>query len=1586
MILTNNDGTSYDDGFCDILDDTGVSLGNTWTGGSTKITLGDGDEVTVVAQMRGTTYPNVLVQERKAAGDVDYYVQGTDGAYLPLVDDAAYRSPAVPMQRNATGSDIPVIAFTNREMTELTVKKLLYAADSNDWRSSDASTFALQVALYDADNDQVAYDGPYQLDGVAALGAPKIVLENMGNADSHVITLPYGVHYTVTEMVSDDGGATWVLGVPDGFSKSDELTNAVSLTEETTVSVTNTMNVGELSFQKIAEVIDSGADVIGLAGAQFELSSVGENRLWTEFVDALSGFPQTGATPITTRDVVTLTSAKGTDDDSAMDDGIITLKYLPYGTYQLVETVAPFGYQRDLTERTVTVAASGTIISDAPDGLIENEPSVQTDDITFFKKDAFGQLLQGAVFALDRTVSNPDPLQGGDALWHEMAKAKAEEDGDDDYAYDAGNHRLLITSDASGEIVVPSALLIVGDYSLVEVAQQGYALSDASYGIEVGTNVQITYTAGSMDKTGSITSKLFTNTLLEGPLTLKKMKRLGSDPSTAVVNAAEVEVGFTLEPVALTALGDEWDAFLARVDAQTTGYVATEGSMARDDDDDEALLLTSDAGTGVVSIPKLPYGSYTLTEVNTPDGLIAMDPHTIVISEAGASVSGTDIDDLVQGANANTLNAINDLDTEDLKITKQVLVNGDTEDLTGAVFRFEMVELTDGDEMWDVYLLELVETDYIQIDDEALILTIDNSGQVIVPGLPDGNYTLTETDAPLGYALPSAAWAVTVDEQGALITGTTFNEAMNEPMSVGADLTFYKEDNFEQPRAGAQFSLTRAEGASTMQHGEDVWLDRIAVQAGETGYSLNATQDALIIDSDADGEIVIPSGLLVYGTYTLIETAAPAGYTIGQQTFTITVTEASATALRADVTATNEVTGKEDTFINTLQEGSMDLLKLLSDGDMGAAPLGDVQFELEPDDLSAQGDEWAEYLARHSSQAEDGKLILTTDADGVAEADGLPLGSYTLTERLKPGFVGYSESTPTKDITTFLLTDDVDAVSLTGESAIVNEIVTKKYTLNTAVDLTDLVDDWTQEQGEKKMLHDVSFTLAPSSDGVLAGEDAWTAYLALLANQTLDRIAVNETNGTITITTSDGAAAGSVLGQNILMDLPVGSYTLTQLSVDGGGYELLEDPIDVTIPDDADAVTWAYNPPLVTQLDWLKLNQYGMPLDGVEFTIDWVSSAMQHGEDLIELDSMFGSDKKDVAETDENGLIHSGRALLMGAYTITETGAPDGYEGITTTLDMNVDAEGNVTGDLAEGESVINELIEGSFRFHKRSRNDGLLLAGAVYQLRMVSLVSEQPDEWDEYIARLANAKVTGVSVSQGTILMTTDANGAGSVTGLPLGEYEFQEYAPPPGYEIDDAVFRLILNASNKDTPRIEGNDTDDNSVTDPMAFGSITIQKRSKSGNNRLNGATFELIPIKLDAVDGLAIWEERAQELAAAHPHYISWSTTTTPGHLVVKSGMTQKGDTRLSDLPTGKYRLTETKAPSGYTKDSSSKTVTVLDGENTKVLVKNTKESSGDDGDVGSLTFDDGDDDDDGSPQTGDDWPFGWQLALLRMALP
>lgn len=195
------------------------------------------------------------------------------------------------------------------------------------------------------------------------------------------------------------------------------------------------------------------------------------------------------------------------------------------------------------------------------------------------------------------------------------------------------------------------------------------------------------------------------------------------------------------------------------------------------------------------------------------------------------------------------------------------------------------------------------------------------------------------------------------------------------------------------------------------------------------------------------------------------------------------------------------------------------------------------------------------------------------------------------------------------------------------------------------------------------------------------------------------------------------------------------------------------------------------------------------------------------------------------------------------------------------------------TGTLNITETRTNALAKGSLTINKTDADTGKALAGVTYRL------------FDS-----AGNKITDV---------TTGADGMAVFVDLPLGNYSYQEISAPEGYVVDDTKYPITITTETLHITE---------SRTNAMAKGSLTVRKVDVTGSP-LAGAEL-LLETSTDGKN----WTE------------------------VGKITTDKTGIAKWDDLKIGaQYRVTETKAPAGYTLMAEPLFTGVLDNTNPDVTI-------------------------------------------------
>ncbi|MED0938802.1 SpaA isopeptide-forming pilin-related protein [Bacillus mobilis] len=497
------------------------------------------------------------------------------------------------------------------------------------------------------------------------------------------------------------------------------------------------------------------------------------------------------------------------------EKGIAEVKDLPFGDYFVKEISAPEGYIKVDTPVKVTIDNTNII-----EFVMKNTKKVENGQFKLLKKDSeSGQLLPGAKF----DVIDKD-----------------------------GNVVETIITDGKGEAL--SKQLPVGTYTLKEVeAPKGYELSSSLVHVDVAANNTVTVDVLNKKIVEKVTgqfeivkvdaedkTKVLSDAEFEVYKDGKKVETLRTDKTGKVISQKLEPGTYTLKetkaPQGYKLLKEEIEVVVeankvVEVQVENAKELGSLQVIKKDTESGKVLegaefRLKNENGQvveetkttnkdGVVKFENLVPGKYTLEETKAPEGYKAVEV-TVEVSVV-----------------AN-------------EVVKQEVMN---EKATG---QFEIVKVDANDK---AKVLSGAEFTVYKDGKKVAELKTDESGKVISPKLPLGEYTVKETKAPEGYKLSNKEWKVTIQNEKEVVKVEAENER------ILGSLQIIKTDDKDQAKrlAGAEFTLKDAQG--------------------------NVVKEEITTNKSGIAKV----DELLPGEYTLEETKAPEGYELTKQVIHVTV-------------------------------------------------------------------------------------------------------------------------------------------------------------------------------------------------------------------------------------------------------------------------------------------------------------------------------------------------------------------------------------------------------------------------------------------------------------------------------------------------------------------------------------------------------------------------------------------------------------------------------------------------------------------------------------------------------------------------
>lgn len=653
----------------------------------------------------------------------------------------------------------------------------------------------------------------------------------------------------------------------------------------------------------------------------------------------------------------------------------------------------------------------------------------------------------------------------------------------------------------------------------------------------------------------------------------------------------------------------------------------------------------------------------------------------------------------------------------------------------------------------------------------------DAKGYACSIPLPYGTYLVKETTTPHNYK-PVDDFLVTISENHPdepQIWRILLDDEFKAKLKI-----VKKDDETKRPvlAAGTEFKIYD--------------LDHKKYVEQVTTYPITVTHKSYFTDSQ--GYLILPNNLSI-GHYRIEEVTAPDGYTLNQNYVEIAVD--SNTAYQMDSVSGDVVI--EVDYENHPVKGKLTVYKK---GEMLAGFNKDFIYE-EQFLKDAVFEVYAAediYSPDYQKDADGNRILvyakdtlvttITTDEDGMAVAENLPLGAYRVVEKTAPeGFVLNPEAA------------EVVFVYEGQDTPVVEQEVT--------------VGDERQEVAitVEKQDAENGAVVAGAVFGIYNKEDITADGNVIVEADTL----LQE------MTSDEKGQAGCTL------DLPLGSYYVKELKAPAGyvsSNEVLNFDASYQGQDVETVVLKAVKKNQPTTVEITKSDiTTGTELDGASLKV-------------LDKDGNVVDEWTSVKDTP-----HVIKRLVVGeTYTLREEFAPYGYlkaTDITFTVEDNGDVQKvEMKDEVPTGLLIINKkgefldkvtlldnakgTVEHLFEYITGSLTEVTFHVYAAEDIKAADGVSEDYFKADELV---------------GTI--TTDTNGIAQLGDLPVGKYYVKEAETVHGYVLDGEPRYVDLSYRDQDTPVV----TYDEAWQNNRQKVKVTVLKKEKDTERVLAGGIFGL-----------------------------------------------------------------------------------------------------------------------------------------------
>lgn len=539
--------------------------------------------------------------------------------------------------------------------------------------------------------------------------------------------------------------------------------------------------------------------------------------------------------------------------------------FLPYGTYQINETVPPVGYTQD-----------GTITKTFE---VRNEDEISDLTYEIFNRVDYGKFSihkVGAASSSDWADPEKD-VEFVAVLSSKIGEGKPYATFEDAYNAIAAAGKTGDIKDADGNII-----LTVHEYAVVKTDDAGNATSnDLAYGTytikqtsHVEDTVDVTSEATFVVKEDGQATVAYTATNSPMKYRIHIVKKDADTGKTVSLNSAEFKIfqltdrkGNKVNQYVKQKVGlFTYDTFKTNSDNTGLGAVNTFTGTYTDSNDDKGSITTP---------LELESGTYRLEEVKTPEGYLLLDePVEFTVKESTITTRDDDGDAII------VVEAVDNKPHGTLEINKQL------ED-----YDYDQSLLRDGFDYSTIKFELRAAEDIIDPADGSTLtakgdiaknvygtevgsIALNADGTASVTDLPMGKYTLKETAVPAGVVLDSTEREVEFKQEDTDAQHKTYKVVFADD----AEITDWKDKSKVQTANDAIVNkVTKVEISKKTVTGDDE-LEGATLTVKDSNGDVVLDKDGNELTWVSGDHPYKIEGLHINEAYTLEETVAADGY------------------------------------------------------------------------------------------------------------------------------------------------------------------------------------------------------------------------------------------------------------------------------------------------------------------------------------------------------------------------------------------------------------------------------------------------------------------------------------------------------------------------------------------------------------------------------------------------------------------------------------------------------------------------------------------------------------------------------------